>query len=223
MGVRSGALAGLLGVMLVACAPSGEGGGTPAAPGWPYSPEDPLRVAVVGDSLSFGDSTAFAQDGLGPGSFVFWALGDDAVLAGGTAVPGATSVEQAARVTPVEADALILALGTNDLWRGLPFARTAEALTQIAAAVPAPRVVLLSVPPMDEDFRQDTAGFNRQLRRLAGEQGWEFVDAAAAVRDGDAWAAGATSDGVHYTESGARAVGARLGEALRAGTSPAPD
>ncbi|MDN4484160.1 SGNH/GDSL hydrolase family protein [Demequina lignilytica] len=212
--MRTVAAAGALAAMLVACAPADPGGATPG----PSAASSPLRVAVVGDSLSFGDSSVFTQEGLGEGSYLFWALGDDALLAGGTAVPGATSLHQLERVTPVEADVLILALGTNDLAWGLPFEETASALVSIAGVVDAPRVLLLSIPPISDDYGLDTTAYNRQLRALAGEQGWEWVDAAAAIREGAAWAPGATDDGVHYTVEAARKVGEAVGKALRSGS-----
>ncbi len=148
------------------------------------------RIVVVGDSLAVGDSTAFTPAGLGRGSFVHAALGTDVVLVGGTAVPGATSLQQAARTTPAAADVLVLALGTNDLaWR-LDFAQTADALEEIARVVDAPRVLVLAVPPLAPELQPTTAEFNRALRRLAASRGWEFLDAPAAVRVGDGWAPG---------------------------------
>lgn len=216
MGLRGAALTGALAAMLVACVPAdpgGTGGSTPD----PTRASSPLRVAVVGDSLSFGDSATFTQDGLGEESYLRWALGDDAVLAGGTAVPGATSLHQVERAEPVAADVLILALGTNDLAWGLPFEDSEAALTQIVATVGVERVLLLSIPPVDPAYGLDATAYNRQLRRLAHDQDWEWVDATAAVRDGRDWAPGMTSDGIHYTVAGAQAVGAAVGDALRTG------
>lgn len=217
MGMRHVAVTGALAAMLVACAPAGEGSGVTAAPD-PGAASSALRVAVVGDSLSFGDSAVFTQEGLGEGSYLFWALGDDAVLAGGTAVPGATSLHQLERVTPVVADVLILALGTNDLAWGIPFEETASALVEIAGVIEAPRVLLLSIPPLSDGYGLDTAAYNRRLRALAEGHGWEWVDAAAAIREDDGWAPDATDDGVHYTRSAARAVGEEVGRALRDGS-----
>ncbi|WP_143058948.1 SGNH/GDSL hydrolase family protein [Demequina mangrovi] len=202
-----------LAMTMAACSPGG-GGGSPTAGA------EVLEVVAVGDSLMFGDSTSFTAEGLGQGSFLWWALGDEARLAGGTAVPGATSVEQRDRVRAAEpvpdADVLVLALGTNDLAVGLPFARTSEALIEIAALVDAPRTLLLTVPPIDLGGPVATAPLNARLAALAEAQGWELVDAPAAVRDGDGWADGMTPDGVHYTSDGARVVGEALGAALSA-------
>lgn len=215
MGLRRALAAGVLGLAMTACAPGVSGGATDG--GGTDGGAGVLHVAVVGDSLSFGNSTSFTADGLGDESYVRWAFTDGIGLAGGTAVPGATSVQQAARVVPVDADALVLALGTNDLAWGLPFEETSGALAQIAATVGAPRVLLLSIPPLDYGQEVDVAGFNRRLEALAAEQGWEYVDATAPVREGDGWAPGMTTDGVHYTVEAARAVGESLREALRNG------
>ncbi len=217
MGVRRAALAGALGLMLTACAADGAGTGASSgdAGAGPPDASSPLRLAVVGDSLSVGLSPDFTAEDLDESSYVYWALGDDVVLAGGTAEPGATSLQQRDRARAVAADVLVLALGTNDLAWGLSFDETAAALVDIEGIVGAPRVLLLSIPPLEPELGPTTPVFNRRLRRLAADQGWEFVDAAAAVRDGDAWAAGMTTDGVHYTVEAARAVGEALGAALR--------
>ncbi|WP_172664135.1 SGNH/GDSL hydrolase family protein [Demequina rhizosphaerae] len=175
------------------------------------------RVAVVGDSLSVGFSPSFTADGLDRTSYLYAALGDDAVLAGGTAVPGATSLHQRSRAEAVEADVLILALGTNDLAWGLPFDETAGALRDIAATVgPPPRVILLAIPPLEPELGPTTPVYNAWLSALAEAEGWEFVDAPAPVRDGDGWAPGMSNDGVHYTARAARLVGEKVGRALRA-------
>lgn len=205
------ALAGLVGLALVACsAPAVDAGGSPSA-----APAD-LRLAVVGDSLSAGFSRGFTQEGLHPSSYVYWVAQDPIALVGGTAVPGATSVEQQARTVPVAADVLVLALGTNDLFQRVPFEDTAQALREIASIVDAPRVMVLAVPPAQPEFAVTTPEFNRALRRLATAQGWEFSDAVAVVRDGDGWAPGMTTDGVHYTDDAARLVGEAVRAALLA-------
>ncbi|WP_162197270.1 SGNH/GDSL hydrolase family protein [Demequina pelophila] len=215
------ALLSTLGLALAACAAGGGGGGDA-----PTTDAASIRLAVVGDSLSAGFSRDFSAGDIDGSSWVPYALGgggggdgdgDGVSFAGGTAVPGATAPQQLARAEPVDADVLVLALGTNDLaWR-LPFEETAGALVDIAATVGAPRVMLLAIPPIEPEISPTTPVYNRQLRRLAADRGWEFVDAPAPVRDGDAWAPGATTDGVHYTLESARLVGATVGDAIRAG------
>ncbi|WP_296664628.1 SGNH/GDSL hydrolase family protein [Demequina sp.] len=213
MRVKGAAL--LLAVALTACAPGEGAGGAASADGCAQgAASSPLRVAVVGDSLSYGTSAAFTPDGLDESSYVWWALGDDAVLAGGTAVPGATSLDQRERAGAVDADVLILALGTNDLAWGIAFDQTSQALRDIAAVVGAPRVLLLAIPPLDPEIDPTTPVYNRQLRRLADAEGWTYVDAPAGAREGDGWAAGMTGDGVHYTVAGARIVGEAVAAAL---------
>lgn len=177
----------------------------------------PVTFAVVGDSLSLGNSPDFDGGVAGNLSWVYWAQGDDATFVGGTAEVGAASWSQARRAVPIDADVLVMALGTNDMSADASFAATAEALTQIAATVGAPRVLVLSVPPRRYEGEPSTVEFNGWLRGLAAEHDWQFVDAARVVRDGDTWADGMTGDGIHYSNEAIPLVGAYVGFALRAG------
>ena|GEM_PF-7000707 len=174
-----------------------------------------VTFAVVGDSLSLGDSWDFENGVAGELSWVSHAEDEAADFVGGTAVVGAPSWVQAQRALPVEADALVLALGTNDMSADLGFTATAEALVSIVETVGAPRVLLLAVPPRTYERAVTTTQFNGWLQGLAAEHDWEFVDAPAPVRDGEAWAPGMTTDGIHYTRAAVALVGAYVGEALR--------
>ncbi|MGX9900063.1 SGNH/GDSL hydrolase family protein [Arthrobacter sp. SA17] len=56
--------------------------------------------------------------------------------------------------------------------------------------------------------------FNQQLKQFALSRGWVFVDPMAGVRDGDRFASGMTTDGVHPTEAAAQVIGEALGKAI---------
>jgi lysophospholipase L1-like esterase len=115
---------------------------------------------------------------------------------------------------PVEADVLVILAGTNDVGAGATRASTLENLREIAAAVGAPEVVISAVPPIDAAPALATE-LNVALEGLAREEGWGWVDAPAGLRDGERFADGMTSDGLHPTEAGARVLGDAIGEAVR--------
>ncbi|WP_062304397.1 SGNH/GDSL hydrolase family protein [Demequina subtropica] len=202
-----------------AAPPSGLPSASSIAEQSPAAVAAPVEIVVVGDSLSLGDSTAFTADGLGEGSFVYWALGEDVRFVGGDAIPGATSTRMRDRllkgslVIPA-CDVLVLALGTNDLGFGVAFDDTSQALVSLAEGGAAPRTMLLAIPPYGREDQPPSVSYNQRLAMLASEQGWEFVDAAVPARDGGGWAEGMTSDGIHYSGDVVRLVGEVLADAL---------
>lgn len=197
--------------------PAAAGGSAtphPSATGTPAPTPTPtmaLRMAVVGDSISHGDSTDFSGGALGDFSWVRWAVDDRLTFAGGWAVPGALTEAMAQNVQPYDADVLVILAGTNDLAFGVAPDQTAAHLVQIAQTSGVGRVVLVGIPP--NDFGADAVTrYNAALQGLAAEQGWEFADAAAALRtEHNTYREGLTWDGVHPTVEGARL----LGEAIR--------
>ncbi len=176
----------------------------------------PLTLAVVGDSISEADSHDFSAGRLGEASWVRHAVGDGVRFAGGWAVSGAVTAEMARYARPVPADVLVILAGTNDVYRGVPFATCAANLRSIAEAVGAGRVVVSAIPPIDVEPELVTA-YNRQLQDFATESGWEFVDAMTGIRQGDRFADGMSDDGVHPTVRAAEAIGAAVGEYLLGG------
>jgi lysophospholipase L1-like esterase len=176
-----------------------------------------LRVAVVGDSNTVVLSPDFSGGDIDPGS---WAAqlftGDDLVFAGGWAVSGSTTVDQAAAFAPVESDVLVILSGTNDLAFGVPFAETAASLQRIADTSGAPRVVVLAIPPIAFSTNPTPRVFNERLAALANENGWEYVDALAFLRDADGgWIDGTTTDGVHLSPDAQARFGANVADYLR--------
>jgi lysophospholipase L1-like esterase len=171
----------------------------------------PLALAVVGDSISEADSADFAAGILGRASWVSHAVGDGIRFAGGWAVSGALTSQMARGARPVDADVLVVLAGTNDVYRGLPFAACAANLRSIVEAVGARRVVVSSIPPIDVEPTLVTT-YNQQLQELAAASGWEFVDAMAGIRRGDRFADGMSLDGVHPTVAAAEAIGAAVRE-----------
>ncbi|MGJ9372073.1 SGNH/GDSL hydrolase family protein [Nesterenkonia sp. CF4.4] len=159
------------------------------------------RMAVVGDSNTEMDSPDFAAGQIGDDSWVSTLLAEGFRFAGGWAVAGSTSVQQAEGLDEVEnAEVLLVMTGTNDLAQRLDFEETASGLETIVAKAPAERVVLLAIPPREPETTTSSTEFNDMLQDLAEEQGWEFFDGLEFLRSPDGgFVPGTTNDGVHLT------------------------
>lgn len=178
----------------------------------PASDVETVRYAAVGDSISEGDSPDFSGGKFGALSWPSLAP-SGAVFAGGWADGGATTKVIAAAVQPMDADVLVIIAGTNDLIQGLPFSDSATNIQAIADKSGVGRVVVSAVPPYNH-APAASAEFNDKLQELALREGWDFVDAVAGVRDGDTFAAGMTTDGIHPSAEGVKSIAAALGPAL---------
>lgn len=125
----------------------------------------------------------------------------------------APTVAMAENAKPVQAEVLVILAGTNDVANDVPFHRTAENVARVVQRVGVSKVVVSAIPPLD--FEPETpARFNSEVKTYAVAQGWTFVDPMAGVREGDRFAPGMTTDGVHPTEAAARAIGTALGTAI---------
>lgn len=169
-----------------------------------------VTYAALGDSITEGDSPDFAAGRFGSLSWANY-LGEGFGFGGGWARSGAQTSEILENAKPVQADVLILVVGANDYSNGVAFERTSANVVALVKKSGVSRVVVSSVPPRDET-PELTVEYNRNLERLAGAQGWEFVDAAGGVRSGDVYAPGMSHDGIHPTAKAARI----MGEAIRA-------
>ena len=108
----------------------------------------------------------------------------------------------------VQAGVLVILAGTNDVAH-----RTAENISPVVQQVGVFKVVVSAVPPVD--FGPETpVRFNTELKRLAVAQGCAFVDPMAGLREGNRFAPGITTGGVHPTEAAARVISAALGRAI---------
>jgi lysophospholipase L1-like esterase len=122
----------------------------------------------------------------------------------------------AAEVRPVTGDVLVVLAGTNDVLGNIPFEESAANLRTVVETVRTPRVIVSSIPPLDHDPGGAVA-YNQQLQRLAAESGWEWVDAAAGLRDGDEYIATLTEDGIHPSAEGAQLIGEAIAAQVQAG------
>lgn len=174
------------------------------------------RLAVVGDSNTEMDSSDFAAGRIGEGSWVTTVLSAGCRFAGGWAVAGSTSVQQAEGLDEVEgADVLLMMTGTNDLARGVPFEQTARSLETIVAKAPAERVVILAIPPRDQETTPTSSEFNQALQGVAEDRGWEYFDGHEFLRSPDGgFVEGMTNDGLHLTTEAQEQFGEAVVEYL---------
>lgn len=184
----------------------------PVTPSPSSATSKPVTFAAVGDSITEANSTDFSAGKIGARSWVSH-VGPGAAFAGGWALSGARSAAMAENARGVEADVLVILAGTNDVFNDVPFDQTAGNLVRVAEKVGAEKVLVSAIPPID--FEPDLATrFNQQLKRFVMSRGWVFVDPMTGIREGDRFAAGMTTDGVHPTEGAAQVIGAALGQAI---------
>lgn len=176
-------------------------------------PSGPLRVAVVGDSLSAGRSK-FLGNGLDDESWMTYAQGAGVEYAGGWARAGATPDEMAGNVQHIDdVDVLVILAGTNAVRVGRTFPEERAAYERIARVVGARHVIVSDIPPYRWKPRA-AATYAAALEAFTREQGWYWYDPWTFARAGDGWAAGVTSDGTHPADA---AEYRRLGLSMRQG------
>lgn len=185
----------------------------PSAPVPASATSKPDTFAAVGDSITEANSSHFSAGKIGSRSWVSH-VGPGATFAGGWALSGARSAAMAENARDVEAEVLVILAGTNDVFNNVPFEQSAGNLVRIAQKVGAEKVLVSAIPPID--FEPELASrFNQQLKQFAMSRGWVFVDSMAGVREGDRFALGMTTDGVHPTEAAAQVIGKNLGQAIK--------
>ena len=172
----------------------------------------PLTFAAVGDSITEANSLDFARGNVGTGSWVSHVDSAGIRFVGGWADGGAPTPTILQNVKPVTADVLLVLAGTNDLGRR-PVAESEANIREIVTKAGTPRAVILAVPPFDKDPQLAT-DYNTAMKAYAASMGWEWVDPMGAVRNGDRWAAGMTTDGTHPTPEAARLIGESVSQAL---------
>lgn len=171
-----------------------------------------FTFAVAGDSLTAWDNQSFPhpEGEFSTVTWTHWAISPDVELVGGYAREDAMGAEIAEKVIPVEADVLVVMVGTNDA--GVtPVADLLEQIEQIVETSGVEKVLISTIPPVD-----GSAEYNSALQTLAEDKDWGFVDPWAALRreDGE-WLDGSTNDRVHPNPESAKIVGAALVVAMR--------
>lgn len=215
---------------------TGEGARQDVSPLFGEPAATATTYEVYGDSLTVADAQDFAGGRLGPESWVSHMDPERfAVTAAGgrwgATVPDVTAGHLAEG--PVEADALLLFLGTNDLFRAAGDSAAAhDAFVGQVEDLVARRgggeaaVVVVAVGPSGTDAARGVPGpvrdWNGRTRAAAEERGWTYLDPWGPVRDEESntFADPAdTTDGLHLSASGAE----RLAEGMVQALAAAPD
>jgi lysophospholipase L1-like esterase len=173
-----------------------------------------IRVAAVGDSTSEGSAPDFNQGITGPLSWPNM-LPKGMGFVGGWAKGGASTELIRDRVSPIDADVLVVMAGTNDEGR-FGFAESAANISAIVDKAGVNRVIVSSIAPRDPE-PVAAATYNAKLEPFVRAQGWEYVDAWAGVRtDADQYAPGMTHDGIHPTQQAVDIVSQAISTAILA-------
>lgn len=193
-------------IVLTGCAAAPSTAAQPPAPVALPAPtfDLPITFAAAGDSITSWNP-AFAHD---PSrTWVSTANSGDLALVGGWAVPGAYTAAMAEGMAPVQADVLVVMAGTNDVYGATPVDQSLANVRTIVEKSKVSRVVISSTAPLNA-FPAEGAAWNDQLRALAHEEGWEFIDPWKVIRtDDNRYPVGMSPDGVHPTAATAAVVG----------------
>jgi len=177
--------------------------------------DDPITFAVAGDSLTAWDNQTFPEPTgeLDPVTWTHWVIADGLELAGGYARGFATARDVADAMVPVDADVLVVMVGTNDTG----VTDTDAVLTSIEDIVntAAIRSVVISAIPPDDGYADDALAFNEALSSFAAERRWTFVDPWDGMRVDGRWGDGLSDDGIHPTADAAKRAATVLARAIR--------
>lgn len=179
-----------------------------------------VRILAFGDSLTFGSGLS-EPDGFVP-QLEAWlhahGAPDAVVLNAG--VPGETTAEGLARIERTLAetrpDAVLVALGANDLLRGLSTSRMFANLDDILAVVTAEGMpaLLAGLPPPPTWPRGDRETYRDTFRTIADEHGAIYVPSFFGGMSGQGIGAVRRmmqDDGIHPNAEGVRANVAAIG------------
>jgi hypothetical protein len=169
-----------------------------------------ISFAAVGDTVTDWR----APTGTSPTSWVTYAGTTPVQFEGGYAQVGARAEILAAHTRPVDAEVLVMMVGTTDVRLGSANDDTELALQRIANRAGASHVLISSIPPVRGQI-EATAQFNEWLARVAYRHGWSFVDAGGAVRTANCrFRPGLSINGVRPNAEGARLIGEAVRSAL---------
>jgi lysophospholipase L1-like esterase len=178
------------------------------------SDDDPVRVAIVGDSLTAGGSRIIPRDGLDADTWMTYAEGDGIRWVGGWAMGGTTTQIEAAHVTPIKnVDVLVLMSGTNNVRLHIPFSQAAGYYDRIVDTIKPKHVIIGAIPPYNRSPAA-AAQYERQLKEYTLAKGWDFTDPWRFARDGEVYQAGVSVDGIHPTTAGYKIVGREFRDAI---------
>ncbi|MBB5221961.1 acyl-CoA thioesterase-1 [Amaricoccus macauensis] len=183
-----------------------------------------VRILAFGDSLTYGSGVA-REDGFVP-QLEAWlhAHGATDVVVLNAGVPGETTAEGRERIAPVldqtRPDAVLLALGANDLLRGLSASRMFSNLDAILGEVSGEGLpaLLAGLPAPPTWRREDRATYLETFRTIAQEHDAIFVPSFLGGMSGRGFLAVRRMmqpDGIHPNADGVRANVAAIGPKVR--------
>jgi lysophospholipase L1-like esterase len=185
-----------------------------------------ITVSVLGDSNTSASTLSLGQ-GLALGSWPATGITAKyhAVLHGGWAQSGANSAAARTHAADWKPDVLIVMISTNDiLWNHVPVSLTKTRANIVAAVAKVrPKAVIISgIAPLTVAGNPGQSASevkeNANLKSLAQQHGWHFVDPWAQFRaPNGTWANPSdTRDGIHGTVATWSRVGKFLGESVDA-------
>jgi len=198
--------------------------------------QEPIRVACVGDSITYGDKILLRASHSYPA--VLQKISDGRFTVGNFGVNGATALglhdrawagTQACQETlAFKPDIVVIMLGINDLFVPERHDRYAEALRKIVvrfqALPPAPRVFLCTLTPVAPAESQQALNqiirtvLNPAIRAVATETGAQIIDIHAIFPA----SLKSLPDGVHPNPEGANLIARTVLEALDASLAAPP-
>lgn len=176
----------------------------------------PVRVAVVGDSLTVGRAIPLLT---ASPSADTWTFDVDASrefkVIGGWAQRGASSEVMAQAAPELRGvDVLIVLSGSNNFREGVEFPQHTANLDEIARKIPADHTVLIAMPPMQKlAATGEIPERNALLAGFAADRGWNWLDpwGAYSIAQPYSWADPAMAkDGIHPTEAIQHEVGVAI-------------
>lgn len=182
---------------------------------------DPVRVAIVGDSLTAGGGRTIPAMGLDQNTWMTYAQGDGVEWVGGWAKGGTTTAIEAAHVTPVKnVDVLVLMSGTNNVRLHISLDQAKKYYEKIVRVIKPKHVIIGAIPPYNRN-PSGAATYERELKSwVLTKTSWTFFDPWTFLRDGRYYQAGMTVDGIHPVTAGYRIVGQEYREAILQAVSP---
>lgn len=152
------------------------------------------KLVFLGDSLTEG------------GDWAAWFPDDDVVNLG---IGGNTTLDVIARLPQVveaDPDSIVLLIGTNDFASKRSVEQVVRSIENILVdlrrLLPGVRLLLLSIPPRQEEFSARIHDANRHLRQFAATVRAQYLDLWPALAVGEALNPDFTDDGLHFTDAG---------------------
>lgn len=171
------------------------------------------RLAVVGDSISQGDSPAFSRGDTGPRTWVHHLDASALRFVGGSVKGGMTSKQiLAANPNDTRADLVVYMLGTNDIRSGITAPQLVDNIAEhhkqstLQSSATVVVTAIGPIPGLDSDRIRD---WNADVKKQSQQERFIFIDPWTDLATPDyQWKKKTyTFDGLHPSTVGAKAQG----------------